>query len=87
MTKGYTLNYFIGAISNVSDKALVSNGVYSAISPRRGSDSVKALMLDVWLGHKTSQIVSGKGNFKSFGKTPRARLLKALRLRKKNGSF
>lgn len=83
MSKGYTLNYFINVLSNTRT---VSNiAVYSTFSPRFGKASVKARALDAWLDNQTLEIARGHGRFAHLGKTPRSRLLKALRLRKQNG--
>ena len=84
-TKGYTLQYFIDLFTNTTSRQLNSNGVYRTVSPRLGSVSVRADVLDTWLSNNTTAIVNGTGNFATFGKTPRTRLLKALRNRKTNG--
>lgn len=85
-TKGYTLNYFLKLFNGTSNRAISSNGVYGVVSPLLGSSSVRATVLNTWLGNKTSQIANGTGKFASYGTTPRARILKALRNRKVNGS-
>ena len=89
MSKGYTLNYFINTISSASNRQIEQNGVFRVISPRLGGTSVKAQALVNFLGgHGTTfSVVNGSGRFAGFGKTPRARLLKALKLRKRNGSL
>lgn len=83
-TKGYTISYFIKLLSGTRNRSLVNNGVYDTVSPRFGSTSVRAQVLNRWLGGKTSSIVNGTGKFAAYGETPRARLLKALKLRKQN---
>ena len=86
MTKGYTISYFLGLFGNVRSRSLTStDAVYSFVSPRFGYNSTRAFVLDTWLGGKTTQIVNGTGRFSTYGATPRARLLKALRNRKQNG--
>jgi hypothetical protein len=86
MTKGYTLNYFVNLISTSRSRQLTTTqAVYSFVSPRFGYNSTRALVLDTWLGYNTREIVNGDGRFANYGKTPRARLLKALRNRKANG--
>ena len=86
MTKGYTIQYFIDLFDGTTSRQLNRNGVYNVVSPRRGYDSVRAEVLDFWLGNQTTNIVKGHGKFATFGASPRSRLLKALRLRKTNGS-
>lgn len=86
MSKGYTISYFMNLLQNTSTRDLTTaTQVYFAVSPRRGNNSEKRYALDTWLQGQTSAIVSGRGRFANFGKSPRARLLKALRVRKENG--
>lgn len=84
MTKGYTISYFIKLFSSTRNRVIVSKGLFDTVSPRFGSTSVRAQVLNKWLGGKASSIVNGTGKFASYGETPRARLLKALKLRKQN---
>jgi hypothetical protein len=87
MTKGYTLSYFLGLFSTVRSRSLPNtDAVYNFVSPRFGFYSTRALVLDTWLGGSTKQIVNGTGRFANYGRTPRARLIKALRNRKVTGS-
>jgi hypothetical protein len=87
MTKGYTLSYFLNLLGNSRARQLTNkDSVYSFVSPRFGFNSVRAVVLDTWLGGKTTQIVNGTGRFSNYGSTPRARLLKALRNRKVTGA-
>jgi hypothetical protein len=86
MSKGYTISFFINVLKNTTTRAVSKNGVYNVVAPRFGDFSVKASALDSWLGYKTSAIEAGEGKFASYGKTPRARLLTALRNRKVNGT-
>ena len=81
-TKGYTINYFINLFTDVTNSQLANNGVYSTVSPRKGVTSVRAAVLNDLLNGNTRNVVNGTGRFSSFGSTPRARILKALRLRK-----
>lgn len=81
-TKAYTISYFIKLFSNVRSRTIESNGVYNTVSPRKGSKSVSVSVLNTWLGGNLSKVVNGTGQFGSYGATPRARLLKALKLRK-----
>ena len=81
----YTIQNFINTVTAVNNKTLVSNGVYGVVAPRFGASSVKALTLDFFLGGNTVAIFNGTGEFASLGKTPRTRLLTALRNRQTNG--
>lgn len=89
MTKGYTLNYFVNLFNSTGSKS-ISNAkeVYTFVSPRLGFNSVRGVVLDQWLGgvKNTRAIANGTGRFSTYGSTPRARLLKALRNRKTTGS-
>lgn len=86
MSKGYTLSYFIKTLSSATPTKVTRDGVYNTVSPRDGVFSVKADALDSWLDHQTLSIARGDNDFASYGKTSRARLLKALRNRKNNGT-
>jgi hypothetical protein len=86
MSKGYTINYFVNVFTNTTNTQIARNGVYNTVSPRNGYASVKAGALDRFLQGQTYAIANGTGVFASFGKTPRARLLKALRNRKRYGT-
>lgn len=87
MTKGYTLNYFLGLFGNSRSRQLENvDAVYSFVSPRFGYFSTRAVVLDTWLGDQTNAIVRGTGRFSTYGRTPRARLIKALRNRKTTGT-
>ena len=85
-TKGYTLQYFINLVSNTTNSQYNRNSVYDVISPTRGFNSVRSYVLDTWLNNATTSIVEGTGVYSTFGKTPRTRLLKALRNRKTTGT-
>jgi hypothetical protein len=85
-TKAYTIQYFIDLFEGTTSRNLTRHGVYNVVSPRKGYDSVRAEVLDYWLGNQTNFIVNGTGKFSTFGASQRSRLLKALRLRKTNGS-
>lgn len=87
MTKGYTISYFLALFGNSRARQFsTASDVYSFVSPRLGVSSVRATVLNKWLGKQTNAIVSGSGRFASYGSTPRARLMKALRNRKNTGS-
>jgi hypothetical protein len=85
LSKGYTISYFINVFKNTTKRNFTTMGAYDLVSPRFGWMSEKAYALDSWLRYRTSDIVRGDGNFASFGKTSRARLLTALKNRKQNG--
>ena len=85
MSKGYTINFFINTLSGVTNTQINNNGVFNVVSPVYGSSSVKATTLDTFLGGNTQEITQGLGRFSVLGKTPRTRLLKALKLRKQYG--
>ena len=85
MSKGYTINFFINTLSGVTNTQINNNGLFNVVSPVYGVNSVKAQALDNWLGGNTASIAFGTGKFAALGKTPRTRLLKALKLRKKFG--
>ena len=89
MSKGYTISYFIKALKNAPTRTVgnTASSVFQAISPRLGLFSVKADALDTWLNYRTHDIAQGNGVFSTYGKTPRARLLRALSSRFKNGSI
>lgn len=86
-TKGYTISYFVSLFSSTRGRTLTSaSAVYTFVSPRLGAQSTRAKVLNTWLGNQTNNIINGTGKFSSYGATPRARILKALRNRKANGS-
>lgn len=86
MHKGYTLNYLIEQVKGTTNAQIQNNGIYQTLSPRAGVYSVKGDVLDNFLFNNTAAIVAGAGIFATFGKTPKTRLLKALKLRKKTGT-
>jgi len=89
MSKGYTISYFVKALKNAPTRAVgnTASSVFQAVSPRLGLFSVKADALDTWLNYQTHNIAQGAGIFSTYGKTPRARLIRALNNRFKNGSI
>lgn len=84
MSKKYTITYFINEIQTKTKGSHGSLGVVNAISPTYGLDSVKIETLNSLIGDFNA-VVNGFGKYAGFGKTPRTRLLKALKLRKKFG--
>lgn len=87
MSKGYTIQYFLNTFAGVSNTALNRQGVYDVVSPRYGAESIKAFTLDEYLSGRTLNVYRGVGGFSNLGKTPRTRLINALKLRKKLGYF
>jgi hypothetical protein len=85
MSKGYTINYYTNLFKSASPRNLTPTNLPNFVSPVYGSSSVKFSQLDGFLGGNIFEIARGHGDFASFGKTPRARILKALSLRKKHG--
>jgi hypothetical protein len=73
------------ALQNANSKKVTETGPYYAVSPRKGVFSEKSYALDTWLNDQTESIFAGEGKFAAYGKTPKARLLKALKNRKVNG--
>jgi hypothetical protein len=89
MSKGYTIQFYIKLIRKLSNNAILEN-IYDAIAPVGGYESVKAYKLDEWLGDvnsdNTLEIIFGTTDRAlAFGKTPKTRLIKALKARKTNG--
>ena len=93
MTNKYTIPFLINYVkgTTISDwNAVTTSGrinFASVISPIGGSSSVKIQTLNSLLGGNLRAVVHGSGTFSNFGKTPRARLLKALRLRSNGVTF
>lgn len=89
MTKKYTLNVLINEVSSLTPKEVASN-FFEAISPRNGIYSRKNQVLAKFLGGKKNVISVLKGNTKAtkaLGSTPKARMIKALKLRKARKAF
>jgi len=93
MTNAYTIPFLIDFVRGTTlgdwNAATSSSRVNfaSVISPIGGASSIKIKTLDTLLGGNLKAVVHGTGTFASFGKTPRARLLKALRLRSTGVTF
>jgi len=85
-SKGYTMAFFTRAIKSATAKTISNVGISGVLSPKGGTTSVKVQTLNGFLGGSLSAIENGKGRFAGFGKTSRSRVLKALSLRKKNGT-
>ncbi len=81
MSKGYTISFFIGVVGSTTNKEL-SSSVPFAVSPQLGPFSVKYTALNTWLSGSARDIALGNGLFVNLGKTPKTRLLRALKARK-----
>ena len=87
MSKGYTINYYTNLFKSASPRRLTPTNLPDFVSPVYGSSSVKFDQLNSFLSGKIFEIARGHGSFANLGKTPRARILNALSLRKKYGSI
>lgn len=85
MSKGYTIEYFIREIKKLENKHIEMMGLAHAISPRKGICSVKVRQLSKYLGYYAEAVAKGRGTYYKLGKTPKARLINALRFRQRNG--
>ncbi len=85
MSKGYTINYFVNELSQVHPSVFNYTDVAHVVSPRFGANSMKFTALNNFL-HGMTTVIAYDEDFKDLGKTPRARVLKALKMRKKLGS-
>lgn len=82
-TKKYTINLLISEVSSLTPSSFSSvKTLTSALSPRTGATSAKVAALNSFLNGNLTRIVNGTGNYSSFGKTPRTRIVRALRARK-----
>lgn len=82
-TKKYTISLLINEVSSLKTSQVSSIETLAiTLSPRAGRNSAKFFALNQYLNGNLSSIFAGKGTFKSYGKTPRARVLNALRNRK-----
>jgi hypothetical protein len=86
MSKGYTIQSFINLFTNTTNSTLNRVGVETVVSPRFGVYSVKFNTLEDLLNTDVYDVVNGIGTFATLGKTPRTRILTALRNRKKFGT-
>ena len=85
-TKAYTLNLLINEVSSIPATVGSLANLTSIISPRAGSTSAKVAALENFLNGKLVNVFYGNNGYAKFGKTPRTRLVRALRARK-NGKF
>lgn len=88
MTKAYTLNVLIKEVSSLSSTEANSfSSLVAAISPRAGSSGQKVSVLNSFVGGQLRGILSGQTSLNVSGGTPKARLLSALRNRKRGTLF
>ena len=80
--------YFINTIGELTARQVggTTASFVNAIAPVGGAGSVKVKTLNAMLGGNLGAIVAGTGSFSGFGRTARARVLKAFKLRQ-NGTF
>lgn len=86
MSKGYTITFFINELTTKVKGKKTAGSIVDAISPTYGKSSVKFSTLNNFVGNFDA-VANGTGKYAGFGKTPKARLLKALKLRKKFGFY
>lgn len=86
MSKGYTIAFFINELQSKAKPSNSAASIANVISPIYGVDSVKFSTLNSLVGN-FGLVANGIGKYAGFGKTPKTRLLKALKLRKKNGFY
>jgi len=86
-SKGYTIAFLINEVKTKLKSSNISPlSVAHTLSPNKGLNSVKIEALNTFIGNFTG-VVNGKGKYAGYGKTPKTRLLKALKLRKKLGFY
>lgn len=83
VTNKYTINLLMSEVQSLTSSQVSSfDSIVEALSPRAGVRSAKIAALSSYVGGSVARVL---GNT-SLGRTPRARLLKALRNRKTSGS-
>lgn len=87
-TKAYTLSRLIKEVSGISRRQGQSaTGIYSALSPVLGATSVKFFVMNQFLNGQLEAVLRNHSSVSSLtgrASTPRARLLNALKARKKS---
>jgi hypothetical protein len=84
-TKAYTLSMFLKQVARIPQaSARTTQDVVRALSPRKGQNSVKIVVLNRFLNGKLFSILNGSN---ASGASPKARLLNALKVRKNTGSY
>ena len=89
MGNHYYPQYFINTLGGFTARQLgnSTSTFVGTIAPVKGRNSVKVKSLNTMLGGQLNNIIAGTGEFGGFGRTARARVLKALRLRKNGVTF
>ena len=83
VTRKYTINLLMSEVQSLTaSQASSVSSIVQALSPRAGARSAKIAALTSYVGGNVARVISNS----SLGRTPRARLLKALRNRK-TGAF
>lgn len=79
VTKKYTVSSLISEVQGLSNSQVANySTLVSSLSPRAGGSSAKIAALTRYVGGNVARVLSSP----ALGKTPRARLLRALRLRR-----
>lgn len=82
-SKAYTLNRLISEVSALNTNKITDvNALAKFLSPVRGARSAKFTVLNTFLNGKLGTIVRSS----TYGNTVKARVLKALKARKRQGS-
>lgn len=89
MGNSYYPQYFISQLGNFTSRQLGNSpsSFVSKLAPVGGRTSAKIKSLNTILGGQLNNIIAGHGQFSSLGQTARARVLKALHLRKNGVTF
>lgn len=83
-TKAYTLNRLISEVNSLNaSKASTFSQLVSSLSPVKGASSAKIKVLNSFLNGKLSRVASNT----QLGSSVKQRVLRALKTRKRNGSF
>lgn len=98
--KGYTLNYFIDFFKNIPDHRWANGTLHEVGTARKCAlghcmtnsrtgkvekGNARSLALQGFLRRQVVSINDGRGKYNELGATPRGRILKALRNRKRTG--
>ena len=84
-TKAYTIESLISEVSSLKLTQVSSvNALAQTLSPRVGVHGAKIAFLNNYVGGNLEAVIVGKGGFSSYGKTPRTRILNALRKRQRS---
>lgn len=79
VTRKYTINLLMSEVKKLTNTQVSSfSAIVQALSPRAGYSSAKIAALSSYVGGNVSRVLSNTG----LGRTPRQRLLQALKNRK-----